>query len=443
MRETLVGNVRQAVHSALRSDSIRSLLVRGTLLPLSGVASVLAAKVVTVSVGISGYGAFALLIALPAVVPISDFGIAAAVTDVAAKFGTKSAQFQATLRRVLSLLVRLACLGGLAVLGVTAAGWWPTLLGLTNQRDASLGALAVCAGMLTSIPLAAYQRVLLGVGRQSVVVAVQTLGSVLSALLCGLGALLGATSFAAYAALFAAGPVLGNAFIALLALRYTRSSRTNPGWPRTEGSPVSIRRIALPMAIISIMFPLAYQSDRIMLSQLSSLKEVAAYSLGAMLYFPLISIVQAGGQALWPQFMRETLVSPEALRLAYNRALLLFAALGAGLGVSLLLVGPLIAQFVAGEHPPLRLFAAFATLLFLFSISTPAGMLLMTDRGRVLQAIASMVLLGLKVAIGLLIIPLMGAMGSVVATIAALLVAYVIPAMLVGEYYLRATRRNS
>jgi O-antigen/teichoic acid export membrane protein len=58
------------------------------------------------------------------------------------------------------------------------------------------------------------------------------------------------------------------------------------------------------MAVITVAMPIAYQSDRLLLSHLSDLGQVAIYAVGAQLYGALFGLVGAAGMSLWPVFAR-------------------------------------------------------------------------------------------------------------------------------------------
>ena len=61
---------------------------------------------------------------------------------------------------------------------------------------------------------------------------------------------------------------------------------------------------AWPMLIQMIALPLAMQSNRLILSHVSSVDELATYSLASQMFNPIFSVSIAASMALWPVFAR-------------------------------------------------------------------------------------------------------------------------------------------
>jgi O-antigen/teichoic acid export membrane protein len=58
------------------------------------------------------------------------------------------------------------------------------------------------------------------------------------------------------------------------------------------------------MLIIILSLPLALQTDRIILSHVSSLRAVANYSVVVQIFAPVVALVTAASQPLWPMYAR-------------------------------------------------------------------------------------------------------------------------------------------
>ncbi len=71
---------------------------------------------------------------------------------------------------------------------------------------------------------------------------------------------------------------------------------------RSEGERVF--DTAWPMLVQMIALPLAMQSNRLILSHVSSVDELATYSLASQMYNPIFSVSIAASMALWPVFAR-------------------------------------------------------------------------------------------------------------------------------------------
>lgn len=56
------------------------------------------------------------------------------------------------------------------------------------------------------------------------------------------------------------------------------------------------------MLVQAIALPISMQSDRLVLSHVSTPSELARYNLGAQLFLPVWQVITASGTALWPVF---------------------------------------------------------------------------------------------------------------------------------------------
>lgn len=415
-------------------DLLRVALLRGIALPVSGAASIWTARIVFDVTGPRGFAAYAILIALPALIPLSDFGLAAAITDSIAQDGVGSNRARLAFKCVTSILAGVGLLSGLGGAVLAFVGLWGRILGIGDVASVNVAAAAVAFAFGLQICFGAGQRALLGMGRQSTAVLLTVGGSVVAfALVIGLESI-GIRTVAAYVAAFALGPVvaqLASWVVALRALRAARSSELVSG----PGAVVRLRAVfatvALPMAVISLALPAAYQLDRVFLSHLSGAEAVAQYSVVALLYFPLASVLQTAAQTLWPAFMKLQGDSPRVFRLL-RRSELVFAGLGVVSALALTFVGPFINKVVSSDavFVPTGLYASFGLLLIVMGVLQPPGMLLMDAVGRRFQAVGSVAVLGLKVMLSLLVVPLYGPVGSVLVTAAALAIGLGAPVLL-------------
>ena len=124
-------------------DALGSIAGRGAVLPIAGIATVLSSRIVFEETGSFGFAWFSLLISLPLLIPISDFGIGAVLTDEVAKHGLGSSAFRAVARRAITLL---CLIGGVAIgLGcaLTVGGFWAPVLGLPRGFETEAACLAL------------------------------------------------------------------------------------------------------------------------------------------------------------------------------------------------------------------------------------------------------------------------------------------------------------
>src|SRR5882724_13370517 len=90
-------------------DQIRySMLMRLSVIPVTGLATLLTARVVVSAIGVSGYGIAALVATLPALLPSADLGVGAAVTTAVAAGGTRDDVLRVVLSSVRVLLAMAA-----------------------------------------------------------------------------------------------------------------------------------------------------------------------------------------------------------------------------------------------------------------------------------------------------------------------------------------------
>lgn len=433
-RVPLGGQLREAMSSSV---------LRALILPFSGIASILSARLVVESSGSVGFGFFSIITSLPALIPISDFGISAVVTDNIARHGIDSWQFRAVWRRAQRLLWTIAAVTSGLGIAVGIGGYWPLILGLPDSTMLDIAATFVVIATALGIPLGAGQRVLLGVGKQTLATGLLSSSPILSLGLTAMVLYLWPSShFATLAIAYSLGSLLTQASLMLVALRHIRAN-TRHSEPHSSVIRIPIGRTALPMAVMAIALPLAYQSDRILLAHVSTNLAVADYALVAVLYFPLLSIIAFGQQPLWPLFQRHA-SQHERLRLLYRKAILVFSCLGVFLGCGLVLLGPTLSGFIdASTKSPFGLYFAFAALLVMFGLNSAAGMLLMDSTGRLVQAVGSVAMLFGKLALTLFWAPIWGAEGAVWATVAAAMSCMVLPSLIMAGYRLQKKSRKT
>lgn len=421
-------------------DALGSIAGRGAVLPITGMATVLSSRIVFDETGSLGFAWFSLLISLPLLIPISDFGIGAVLTDEVAKYGLGSKAFKSVAKRAITLL----CLIGSIAMGMgcalTVGGFWAPILGLPNGVETELACFALTCIMAIGIPLGAGQRVLLGLGRQTMSTLILGCGGLVSLGLLVFLSANGDHSFATYGVAYTAGPLVAQMIVAAVALRMWSKSPVID----QEGkvAPVRIGRVALPMAVISIALPLAYQSDRVVLAHFASTDSLAIYSLVAILYGPLLSVISIGGQTLWPLFIR--LSGSSEWRSTYWLSVRIFAVLGIALGSGLLVCGPLVSSFVGsdgvGASVQWTTYALFGLVLVMFACHTTNGMLLMDAAGRRFQAVGSVLLLVVKIPLSVFLAPKLGADGVILSTLIAASLCLVAPAALTLRDKLRSGR---
>lgn len=395
-------------------------------MPVVGLASLAGSHLVISASGVRGFSYFGLIASVPSLMPISDFGLSAAVTDAAAKYGPidhrTHSEFEAATKR----LVFVGLLGVILAAIPTLFGLWHVVLNVRASASLNMGTYIILAEFLLALPLGVGQRLLLGLNRQGLATLLQSLGTVISVLSMYFYYLSGGTDFIVYGVVFSGGPAIGNGLCWLVA-KSTLSKTLKSSSLQTRAITEDLKRVALPMAIISIVLPLVFQSDRLLISWLTTRSELDDYSVACVLFFPLLSLSQVSGQTLWPIFLKSKVTGGD-IKNDYSTSLYLFGVLGLIIGCGYGAVGPWAMAIVSGQRTHSHsLFIMFAVFLVVFTVATPAGMFLMDERGRMWQAKESVAALILKVALTCFLTPTYGAFGAILATLLALTVCLYLP----------------
>jgi O-antigen/teichoic acid export membrane protein len=416
--------------TSLLAGAKRAFVVRTITLPVAAVAGLLAARVTVSTLGVGGYAIFALVVGLAALNPIGDLGVGAAVTDAVARRRDVGADgVQRVLRTSLRTLTVLALAMALLAWAMAAMGVWAPLMGVSPSREVEVAAATALTVFAAGLPLGLSNRVLLGAERNEIALAFQGGAGVLSLLLilvaaathAPLWAYVAAPSAGLALAAAAAWPMASSASgLSLLETVRSAAVRARPG--------ARIVHLAGPMLVITAALPIAYQSDRLLLSHLSNLDQVAVYAVGAQLYAVLFGLVGAAGMSLWPMFARRRAHQPVA-RHELIRLSAVFTLVGGVLALLLVVAGPWVAQFVSKGKIDVSyvVFAAFGLLMVVQASWFPIGMLLTDRDGLRFQAVASVVMMAINVPVSAGLAYRLGAVGPILGSVGAIVVAMWIP----------------
>lgn len=400
------------------SDSIKAFGARAAMFPVSALAALTLLHILISRFGTSGYAIISLVVAIPALLPMSDLGVGAAVITAG------SAADSSGLLKTLVSAVRIS-LTGTAVITAAAIvlgslGLWAKVLGIPESGN--VGATIALIIFACTLPTGVGQRLLLAKRKNHVNALVQGLAPVVS-----LGMTVVALAFFRDVTWAIVAVMLGPlvAGIAALVLGF-RVSGVGLGQllrlallTRERGA--RIRATATSMFVITLSLPVAYQTDRVILAHVSSLRQVALYSSAMQLFAPCLALVSTAGQTLWPSFVRAT---QHGRQLAELRRFTVLFGVGGLVGLfGLVGLGPSVAAFVTGGrlHPSLYLMGSFGVLLLAQAIQFPAGMYLTNGRSLRLQAWACAVMALVNVGLSIVFSKIMGAPGPVVASVIAIL----------------------
>jgi O-antigen/teichoic acid export membrane protein len=415
---------------SLLTGARRAFIVRGATLPVAAVAGLLAARVTVSTLGVNGYALFALVVGLAALNPIGDLGVGAAVTDAVARRHELGADgVQPVLRTSLRVLVVVSLSLAITAWIFAAMGWWTSLIGVPPSQEVEVAVATALTFFAVGLPLGLSSRVLLGAERNDIALAFQGGSGVLALLIilvaaathAQLWAYVGAPSAAAALAAAAAWPMASSAS----GLSLPETVRSAARRARRGGR---VAHLAAPMVVITAALPIAYQSDRLLLSHLSNLGQVAIYSVGGQLYAPLFGLVGAAGMSLWPIFARRRANQPVE-RHEIIRLTVVFGLVGVLLAGTMVAVGPWVAQFVSKGKIDVGfgVFACFGLLLVVQASWFPCGMLLTDRDGLRFQALTHVVMMAFNLAVSAVLAQRIGAAGPVIGSVGALVIAVWIP----------------
>jgi O-antigen/teichoic acid export membrane protein len=428
-------------------DTARGLIgsasARLLVMPISGVASILTARLLTERLGIETYAIFALCMSIFLLFPFADLGAGAALTNATATIEMRPAQFAVVLRRAMTVT---SLSGGLFISGcllLAVAEMWPRLLGLPTSEfnwpiaiGISFFGLAIPGGLGISI--------LIGLGRNGVSVVTQGLIPVVTLALVALAlALDGSTG--GVLILTGVSYAAGNWACLAIALRQRpvrrarHLARGDRRSPTIADASTSLRSTALPMMLIMGASALTFQVGRLTLAHTGTLADVAVYAAAWLTFQPVLSLVQVASLSLWPRFALARSGGSNLAPAIYREALTINLVLGGGGAVGLMLLGPFISRLAVGGSvdAPLGIFAVLGLVVLVQASYQPSAMYLTDPRGLRFQAVTGV---GTAVGVSLLTYPLSSAfqgLGAAVALLVGVLCFQALPCFISARLRMR------
>ena len=403
---------RSGAWASVQRTALSKVLVMG----VAGVFGLINTRIIIGHFGTDAYAQNGLLATFPSLMPFTDLGIGAVILNTVA--GSEDLPRDAVVRRTLTTAVRVLLISSLviATAGVVLGllGAWPTLLG-EDLMDGGGATATVCLLVYAAaLPLSVGQRVIVGMGRSATQVI--STGVVSPALTCML--------LAAVVARLDAGnavPVmsyLANTLVSLICIvvawRATRplladAMRDVPRLRAVRG--VRIIDTAGPQLFQSLVIPIAFQTDRLLLSHLGEDGSLAQYNLAAQLFNLLTQTVAVTGVAMWPHFAkaraRGRIESPFAASAA-------FAGLGGALGLLLALLSPWAARVLSDGaiSLPAALLAANVVNVVIEAAKQPLGMYMTDPAGLRFQMLPVLILVPMNLALSWVLIAPLGSAGA-------------------------------
>ncbi|MET8398209.1 hypothetical protein [Streptomyces sp900116325] len=419
--------------SPLLRASLPSLFARAAALPVSGFCALYSGHTIVGTLGVSDYALFALIVTLPALLPIGDLGVGAALIDaVEADCGSSGdrGRIERTIAsgaRFLMCAGILIAAGGLALIGTGAQA---ALLGATSAPDARACVAAAAVLIGCSMPLALGSASLIALRRAYVAALLQAGGNLLALGLVLLSAALGAPTYCFVMAGFLgqcvaglAGLIIAGRILRMPVLRIVVTS-LRPGWVGTR-----IVHLAGPVTLINATTACAYGTDRLVLSHAADATAVAVYSAGAQLYTPAWALVNAAAVPLWNLFVRQRRDSIMVPKAELARLSFWFGSGALLVGVGLVTVGPSVTGWMThgGAGASGGLMAAFAALLLAHAIVSPVTMWLTQPAALRFLAIRYVFMALASLALSVPLAWAVGPAGPVIASVASHTVCITIP----------------
>jgi O-antigen/teichoic acid export membrane protein len=409
---------------------VQSALARVLSFLPTAVATLFISRLIIQHFGISTFDSFALIVALIAVLPLSNLGVGAAITSAYAGEGPHaehSRRVTLTAARVLTVST-IGTLVGSALL--TVGETWPTLLGAASGPNVLTG-VAVAVYSLSFLP-GLGQSMLLGINRNHVTVLIQTFFAPLMLVITAVLVLTDVNGD--YVVLIpAAAMVVINLVTAWVAARETKVGwsqviRAVPFRRRHPGA--SIRALSGPLLIINLALPIALQSDRIVLSHVSSQQAVANYSVAILIFAPVAALIAASAQPLWPIYATARSAGQTGPKL--GKVLFLFCGAAILVCALLVLVADPVGQLVGGGHIDLGWLLPISSGLAVVvqAAAYPLAMHLMDPAGVKFVSICTVLALPLNLALSVVLAQHIGAPGPLLATFAVTLLVQTIPALI-------------
>ncbi|MCX6398001.1 MAG: hypothetical protein NTV23_16050 [Propionibacteriales bacterium] len=392
-----------------------------------GIAQLLASHLIISHYGVAAFSSYALIIGVLMLIPLNNLGAGASMTQVVAAHGVDDELSQ----RTGTTAVRVLAVSSTFVVVVSAILWvtgaWPVLLGEDAGTNGFI-AIAVILYGLSFIPgLGA--TVLLATGRNHLTVTLQVLATVLAAVLVWFVQL--GDLAANYLLLVPSCAILLLNVIGLVISQRTTgfswvgAVRRAPFRARFPGA--RIRAVAIPMLITSLALPVAYLSDRIVLSQVSTDVELARYALVLQLFAPVTSLIVVTSQPIWPMVTsaRARGGTGPGLRLI----VLGFLAGTFAISSVLVVVADPIGRWISGGDISLgyQLPALAAGATLVQAIAMPVAMTLVDPVGARLVAATTVITVPVNLVVSVLLADAWGARGPLVSLLVVGMTIQIVP----------------
>lgn len=399
----------------------RTAIAKVVVMLIAGVFGLINTRLIIGHFGADAYAQYGLIATFPTLLPFADMGIGAAIVNVVAGSGHLSDDSLA--RRTITTAIRVLIASSLviATVGIVLGllGVWPALLGGKLMDGGGLTATLCLVIYAAALPLSIGQRVVVGMGRAATQVISQGVVSPAMSCLLVLVIIMRVDAGNAVSVLSYGANTLVSIICVVVAWRATTPLLADAirDVPRLRSAPgVRIFNTAAPQFVQSLALPIAFQTDRLLLSHLGQGDALAQYNLAATLFNLLTQTVTVAGIAMWPQFAKaraqgriESPFKPAAV----------FGAGGLVLAVLLAAVMPLAARLLSDGliTIPIALVIAYVLDVGVEAAKQPLGMYMTDPRGLQFQVLPVLILVPLNFALSWYLISPLGPAGPVMGSV--------------------------
>lgn len=418
---------RRKAWSSVGRTAVAKIVVMG----VAGVFGLINTRLIISHFGPDAWAQYGLLASFPGLMPFTDLGIGAVILNVVA--GSEDPSRDSAVRRTVVTATRVLLVSALVICTLAVVigllGLWPTLLGAKLMEGGGATATWCLVIYAMALPLGIGQRVIVGMGRSATQVISQ--GVVSPAMTCLLLMVVLARLEAGNA--ISVLSYLANTLVSIICIvvawRATRPllREVLRDVPRLRAVPgVPIRGTAGPQLIQSLVIPIAFQTDRLLLSHLGAPQSLAQYNLAANLFNLLTQTITVAGVAMWPLFARarargqvESPIVPA----------LLFGAGGLTVGLALAGATPWVAHVLSDGQIvlPAVLVLAFLGYVVVEAAKQPLGMYMTDPRGLRFQVVPVLVLVPVNFAISWILIAPLGPAGPVMGSVISVILCQLLP----------------
>jgi len=397
---------------------------RFLVMPLTAVLGIVATRLILDNYGQAAYVQYGLVVGLASLLPFADLGLSAVVMNSVAE--SPDVHDDARLQRIFLTALRLLLVSGAVIILVAAVltrlGVWPQLLGqgLMPSSGPVAGACLALVGL--ALPLGIGQRILTGLGKNHLTIIVSGAQSPLVLLTIWVLVMLGlpagrVLALFPYLALLVLAGVLTVWAARLVRPTFARAARRI--FSRDRGDKVG--HVAWPMLVLMVATPLAMQTDRIVLSHVSTLTDLAEYSLAAQMFVPIWGLTNAAGMALWPVFARDRARGAETSPTSFA---LVFAGIACTAALGISIASPLLARLASGGDITIswQVLLAFSALQVFQAAKYPFGVYLTDGPGLRFQVWMVLAMLPVNLGLSVVLAHALGAVGPVIGSAIGVLV---------------------